>query len=210
LALFALGWPSGPAHAQQAAGVQWIWHDEGDPLKEAPAETRYFRRTFDVGRAVEQAQLDVTADRSFRVWLHGVEVGSGDAPKTGPRFAAAKHSAKGKNVLAVEARGGGGPAGLLVKLTYNGIGLPKTVLTSDKDWKSAKSGPEGWERPGFDDGKWQKARVLGEYGKAGPWKDLAWAGEGKTVGAERFTVPPGFKVELAVQPPAGDKTFSLV
>jgi putative heme-binding domain-containing protein len=210
LAVFALGWPSGPAHAQPAAGVQWIWHDEGDPLKEAPAETRYFRRTFDVGRAVEEAQLDVTADRSFRVWLNGVEVGSGDDPKTVRRFDVARHFVKGKNVLAVEARGGGGPAGLLVKLTYNGIGLPKTVLTSDKDWKSSKSGPEGWERPGFDDAKWQKARVLGEYGKVGVWKDLAWAGEGKTVGAERFTVPAGFKVELAVQPPSNDKTFSLV
>ena len=59
-----------------------IWFDEGDPLQDAPAETRFFRRTFTVARpgdaSITEAALDATADNAFTVWLNGVEVGSGD------------------------------------------------------------------------------------------------------------------------------------
>src|SRR5947209_7132607 len=75
----------------QTSSLQWIWYDEGDPLTNAPAGTRYFRKTVDVGRAVEEAQLDITADDAFRVRINGVEVGAGDTWKTVYRFDVAKH-----------------------------------------------------------------------------------------------------------------------
>ena len=39
-----------PAPADEPDGPQWIWFNEGDPAKEAPAGTRYFRKAFTVGR----------------------------------------------------------------------------------------------------------------------------------------------------------------
>ena len=59
-------------------GVRWIWFNEGNPPAEAPAETRYFRRTFSVDRPglkpVEDAALDITADNGFTVWVNGALV----------------------------------------------------------------------------------------------------------------------------------------
>src|SRR5947209_20198707 len=72
--------------AEEADGPQWIWFNEGDPAKEAPAGTRYFRKAFTVGRFAEEALLDVTADAGYTVWVNGVEVGHGDSWKTVRRY----------------------------------------------------------------------------------------------------------------------------
>ena len=36
--------------AAVAAPAKWVWFDEGDPLSEAPAETRYFRHVPRISR----------------------------------------------------------------------------------------------------------------------------------------------------------------
>jgi hypothetical protein len=64
--------------AKEAPVVQWIWFNEGDPASDAPAETRYFRRTFNLPEPPDEATLDITADNQFVVWLNGVAVGRGD------------------------------------------------------------------------------------------------------------------------------------
>jgi hypothetical protein len=68
LGALALPLALGPAPARaQAGGVQWIWFHEGDPANDAPTGARYFRRAFGVGRAADEATLDVTADNAFTV-----------------------------------------------------------------------------------------------------------------------------------------------
>src|SRR5262249_37947571 len=76
-------WRTQPVQAQKgSAAAQWIWYDEGDPAQEAPAEPRYFRRVFvinrDVQKPVDEAELDITADNQFTVWVNGHLVGKGD------------------------------------------------------------------------------------------------------------------------------------
>src|SRR5438105_2646331 len=67
--------PVPTATPQTAAEAQWIWFDEGNPAAEAPAETRYFRRVFEINRPVsnpiDEAALDVTADNAYTVWVNG-------------------------------------------------------------------------------------------------------------------------------------------
>src|SRR5438128_4469353 len=87
----------------------WIWFDEGDPVSSAPAETRYFRHVFTVEQLPAKADLDITADNAFIVWVNGVRVGSGDQWQQLYRFDVRKHLKQGKNLLAVEARNEGGP-----------------------------------------------------------------------------------------------------
>ena len=48
--------------------------------------------------------------------------------------------------------------------------------------------PAGWAKTNFDDAKWQAAKVLGPYGKTGPWTGQVWDGGGD----DRFTVPERF------------------
>src|SRR5262245_18075623 len=109
LASLVICWfTAGTTNAQPVSGLQWIWFDEGEPVKEAPAETRYFRRTFAIDRPVpnpiDEAQLDITADNVYTVWVNGKEVGQGDKWETVKRFDVKKHLVHGKNVIAVEAK----------------------------------------------------------------------------------------------------------
>jgi Glycosyl hydrolases family 2, sugar binding domain. len=123
--------------------VQWIWFDEGDPITEAPSETRYFRRVFTINRpvqkVVDEAQLEITADNSFVVWVNGTKVGSGNEWSNIYRFDTQKLMRNGPNVIAVEAANEGGPAGLIVKLSYVPNGQTRLALVSDKEWKSSKT-----------------------------------------------------------------------
>ncbi len=196
-----------PARAAEPADVNWIWFDEGDPAKEAPAGTRYFRRGLTVRRPVDEATLDITADNAFTVWVNGVKVGSGDDWKRVERFDVKKHLRNGANVIAVEARNDDRAAGLLVRLSYIPNGDTVKSLVSDGAWKSSKTALPGWEKLAFDDSKWQAAKVLGPFGKVGPWQGVVWGSKGAN---GRFTVPEGFRVEPAVKTPDDDRTFSLI
>jgi putative heme-binding domain-containing protein len=195
------------ARAAEPSGVQWIWFNEGDPLVEAPAETRYFRRVFNVPQGVDEATLDLTADNAYTVWINGTKVGEGSEWKHVDRYDVKKHIVAGDNAIAIEARNEGGAAGLIVKLAYVPKGQTVKTLVSDGKWKASKSTTAGWEKVAYDDSKWQAAKVLGEYGKVGPWKEIVWGVKG---GTGQFTVPAGFRVEPAVKAPDDDRTFSLV
>src|SRR5262249_2032878 len=107
------------AAAQTLPAVQWIWFDEGDPLRDPPAEARYFRKGFTIARpvqkVVDEGTLDITADDAFRAWVNGREIGSGNTWQRVYQFDVMKHLVNGKNVVAVEAKNSSpGPAGLLV------------------------------------------------------------------------------------------------
>lgn len=196
---------SGSAHAQ--SDVQWIWFNEGDPTISAPEGTRFFRRTLKVARSADEAVLDITADNAFTVWINGNLVGSGDDWKKIYRFDIRKHIVDGKNVVAVEAKvSKSGPAGLLVRLGYIPNGQSRLAVLSDHSWKASRDFVEGWQKLKFDDSKWTNAKVLGPYGVTGRWKNQVW----ECGGDDRFTVPPGFRVEMAVKNPNPSDPFSLI
>jgi len=198
-----------PLQAQQATEPQWIWLDEGNPLLEAPAEVRYFRRSFTIQRPVpkpvDSATLEITADDSFTVWVNGALIGSGDSWEVVQKFDVQKYLKHGTNVLAVQARNQGGPAGLVVKLSYVPNGRSGEVLLSDGKWKASKTAGKDWQSETYDDRKWSAVRVLGTYGKVGPW-----VGQATKAGPRRFTVPEGLKVEEIVKNPGNRGPFSLV
>jgi putative heme-binding domain-containing protein len=211
LATFAL-WLSAPDLASAPPpAVQWIWFDEGDPVSNAPAETRYFRKTFELAKAPEEARLVITADNSFTAWLNGTKIGEGSSWQNVSSFDVAKHLRAGKNLLAVEAHNDGGPAGLMARLRHGPKGKEKIDLVTDGSWKANKEGPKDWAVLDFDDKGWTKPRVLGPVGQAGPWGDvLTGSTPGVKPSKERFKVPEGFRVVEAVKIPDTDPRFSLV
>jgi putative heme-binding domain-containing protein len=199
-----------PALVQQGPAVQWIWFNEGDPARSAPAGTRYFRRVFNINRPVEipvdEATLDITADDAFTVWVNGHKVGQGDTWKRVYRFDVKKHLIHGNNVVAVEAKNIEGAAGLLVRLGYVPNGMSRLAMVSDGAWKASKTAGEGWQKVDHAATGWSPVKALGPIGSTGPWKGLVWDAGGD----DRFSVPPGFRVEQAVKLPADDPKFSLV
>ena len=195
---------------EKARPVQWIWFNEGNPAKEAPSGARYFRKTFQIDRNVQKpvddGSLDITADDEFTVWVNGVVIGQGSDFNRVFRFDVTSHLVHGKNVIAVAAKNRSGPAGLLLRLSYVPNGMSRMAQMSDESWKSAKEAPNCWQNREFDDSHWQSAKVLGSYGKTDPWRRTIWGSSGN----ERFTVPEGFRVEMAAQNPDPKDPFSLI
>ena len=186
------------AVAQDAKSTpSWIWHAEGDPRTDAPAGSRYFRKTLTLDKAPDAANLEITADNHFVVWINGKNVGSGDEWATLFSFDVARHLKAGKNILAVEGINDSGPAGLVVRIHGKADGKAFAVV-SDGSWKSSDAVVKDWQTAEGADAKWSAAMVLGAYGKTPPWLG---GGGGAAVAAnpkERFTIPDGFVMEKVV------------
>jgi alpha-L-rhamnosidase len=155
-------------------GANWIWYPEGDPANSVPAGTRAFRRTFDLpaGVRISAAELQVTADDYFTVYVNGVPAAhspaTAEAWRTASTVDISAELRPGANVIAVEAvNSSAGPAGLLARLHVDTSGSPFDLVT-DGAWKSATAAGNGWQQPGFDDSAWPGARVGPAYG-SGPW-----------------------------------------
>lgn len=187
--------PRDAAAQTNGSVLNWIWSADGSALK-APAETRYFRKVLSLDRFADEAVIDITADDGFTLWVNGEEVGSGTTWNRVYRFNVTPLFKMGKVVLSVEAKNTSpGAAGLLVKIGYTPNGQNNKLVTSDASWKVSKTLTEGWQKPNFDDSKWEAAHEVGKYG-TGPWKGQVWDAGGD----DRFSVPPGFKVEMVVPP----------
>jgi len=151
---------SGTEAAANTTTARWIWYPEGDPRASSPVESRWFRRTFTLSRVPDSAWLWVAADNEYTVFLNGENLGEGkDFTEPGVYDLTGK-LATGRNVLGVEARNSGGPAGLLAQVTMFDRGGETESVFSDGTWKAAKASPNGWTDPSFDDAEWVSAKVL--------------------------------------------------
>ena len=84
----------------------------------------------------------------------------------------------------------------MVRLTYSPSGKPRLALCSDATWKASKTAGKDWQKLDFDDSSWTPAKALGAYGMTAPWTN-----GGAPAGNPRFTVPEGFRVEMAAEEP---------
>src|SRR6516225_2108664 len=183
------------------SGVQWIWANDSQP-----GATRYFRRDFSLPRPPQEGAIDITADAEFKVWINGTQVGAGNDWKRVYRFDIAKQLVNGPNTVAVEAKGGADTAGLLVRLGFIPNGMSQSAVFSDAAWKVSATASDGWQKTGFKGQGWASARVIGAYNRVPKWTGQTWDAGGD----DRFTTPPGFRVEEAVKIPAGDPKFSII
>ncbi|MCA2211861.1 family 78 glycoside hydrolase catalytic domain [Jidongwangia harbinensis] len=182
------GWDAdfiGAPGTASLTGASWIWYPEGDPAVEAPAAERFFRRTFDLA-APGATTLVVTGDDTADVWLNGTRVVTSrrvaDSWQRATTIDVTAHLRTGVNVLAVAARNtSASPAGVLA--TLRGA----VTLGTDAAWTAAQTAPDGWQRPGFDDGAWPAARVAAAH-PGGPWGDRVVVPNPAPVLGKTFTV----------------------
>ena len=150
--------------------ARWVWFPEGNPVEDAPGETRYFRRTVKLpeDREIKKAAFLLTADNSFVLYLGGKQVGTGDDWQKAQSIDLKGKLKKGENLLALAATNEGGPAGWIgiLKIEFT-QGDPLLVL-SDAEWKCSDTRKDKWTEPEFDAKEWKAAKVLGEYGMD-PW-----------------------------------------
>lgn len=165
------------ATAVRLDGCQWIWFPEGDPLRDAPAAKRFFRRNFvlEAGRPVAHAALRVSADDRFAARLNGHALGRGAGWHNPEEFDVTSLLKAGTNVVAIEAANmpapAANPAGLIacLELRFTGGGVQR--LVTDASWRCSTSQVPGWDVSDFDDAAWPHAMALAPYG-GGPWGTL--------------------------------------
>jgi serine/threonine protein kinase len=160
--------------------TKWVWFNEGDPLKEAPAGNRFFRTTFDVGKKVTQASLDVGVDDECVVWINGREVAKQTMGFVAD-FDVTPYLVAGHNSLAVKATNKAGPAALLAQLTYTPEGGPPVVVGTDEKWKAFNAEVPNWTATNFDDKAWPAARVLADLNAAIAYNMWSWESTGRVV-----------------------------
>jgi len=159
-----------PPQSQPMKGAKWIWFPEGEPIKEAPAAARWFRKSFDIdqNRSISSANIAVTADNSSIVFINGHEIGRSSDWRAASEFDITEFLTAGANTIAIRASNDGGPAGLIAKATIEfQTGNPITIVT-DAHWKSADAETSGWNSTTFDDSTWKSALELGDADTK-PW-----------------------------------------
>jgi alpha-L-rhamnosidase len=159
----------------------WIWYPEGQPDKEAPLGTRYFRRVFDLpgDRTVTRAEWQLTGDNEFACTVNGRHTGNGNNFKSAVTLNVARSLKPGRNVLACSVKNTGeapNPAGLVGRLKVEFATGEPLVIPTDDAWKTAKKNPGAWTSLEYDDSTWATAKVVGPVGMK-PWDDVSVRGD---------------------------------
>jgi hypothetical protein len=156
----------------------WIWFAEGDPKRDAPVASRYFRRLFDIvdTKSVRRARIALTADDKFTLWINGRQIGSGANWSALSTFDITAVLRKGVNLIAIQAENGQAPvtlnpAGLTAALDLEFADGSRQSLRSDSSWHSSRVGASGWNSLSFKAADWSPARVTAAFG-APPWGRL--------------------------------------
>ncbi len=182
LAMFVAGMACVAAAAQAAPPsfdeAEWIWTSPG-PLNTMGAGVGYFRAEVDIPEnpALRSAEIAVTCDNLFVLYINGRPVGESDADNSAwqrpKRWDLTDMLVPGRTVLAIEAVNTlPGPAALIVRFVAELADGQKIKLTSGPAWKCNARAVSNWQQPDFDDQKWSAAAVVGNYGNA-PWKKVA-------------------------------------
>jgi len=163
----------GPALAPpvDVKGASWIWAEEAgvDPVKNAPAGARFFRREIEVtGDApVRQAVAAFAADNHFKVTINGRAVGGGEDWQIPVALEITSALKPGRNEMVVQADNdpASGPvnaAGLIGRIRIErGDGTVQEIVT-DASWQGSLTSASP---------QWKSAKVLGGVGTA-PWSAM--------------------------------------
>lgn len=167
-----VAWESSPTPTTPG---DWIWFPEGDPKRDAPVASRYFRRVFVVPapNTVRRARIMLSADDKFTLWVNGKQIGSGAHWPVFVHFDITDALRKGDNLIAIEAVNSAAPvalnpAGLSVGLDLEFTDGAHQSLRSDNAWQSARVGTSGWNTLAFKAEDWSPALVTAHFGDA-PW-----------------------------------------
>ncbi|KAJ7233708.1 hypothetical protein B0H12DRAFT_1239239 [Mycena haematopus] len=166
---------------------QWIWTDVIPASGDLPAgSSRAFRKTFTPapGQIPMSANILITADNEYTLYVNGASIGSGANFKVAQQYVVNFGTPASDIVLAVLATNAGtkpNPAGVLVMMELNMQPGGRTSCTagsissSDSSWRSTLDAiPTGFEQPGFDDSTWPAVAMQGAYGVA-PWDTVTIA-----------------------------------
>ena len=130
-------------------GAWWVWA----PTQDTPPEgTCYLRggMTLPDGAKVKSAEIDITADNLFTLYVNGKFAGQSSSNPSEwnkpRRLDVTAMLQAGKNVLAVEAvNTAPGPAGVILKLSAALADGGPITFTTNPDWLSTDKQAQDWQ-----------------------------------------------------------------
>ncbi len=140
----------------------WIW-GQGQKLPDHV----WFRRDFHLSTLPKNAELTITCDDEYVLYVNGRRAASNANWYTMQDISLVPYLHKGKNVLAVASTNLQAQAGLLVRCTFQSGGHLFN-LDSGLSWKSSLAPSDGWQATGYDDSNWVPPVDEGALGVA-PW-----------------------------------------
>ena len=117
---------------------------------------------------VRKANLRLTADNSYRLYLDGREIGQGGNWRSLTDYDVTWLLGSGSHVLAVEVFNDGLEGGLILGLKIEFADGQKMLLSSDKSWYVVPDDARRWARRKSADVRWPHAEEVGVVGQA-PW-----------------------------------------
>ena len=148
----------------------WYWH----PTLQGDNKNAFFVADVVVpaNRKLERAEIALTADNAYDLYVNGNRVGSNGTWEDVERYAGGKAALRpGKNRLAVKVANADGPAGLTMGVELVWEDGKRDVVRPD-NWLCSDKPARDWEKPAFVPPRcWVKAKGVGKFG-AKPWGDL--------------------------------------
>jgi hypothetical protein len=145
---------------------KWIWNPDGKEIK----HSCWFRYTLDIagGRSVSHANIRITADNEFVLYVNGQRIGGGTDWEKPVMFDLSKVLGTGKNIFALECNNLEGQFGLMAGMLAT-LDDGKTIeVRTDNTWLTSLVSNRGWESPGFNCIGWKPAREIADTG-GNPW-----------------------------------------
>ncbi|MDX1679264.1 MAG: c-type cytochrome [Akkermansiaceae bacterium] len=183
-----------PAHAENKPEIQWLW-----ATKQAGEQEKvFFRNVYTLPAGAKSADLTVSCDDWYRLFVNGEEVGMGSEWSAPGNYALLSKLKKGKNVIALEVRNNASAAGMALRLRTT-LSNGKTVdWVSDASWKCAKEVSKGWKTAAKAPEGFSAPVVLAKMGDK-PWgmviEETVSVAEGYVDVTEDFQIVEGFKLE---------------
>ncbi|MCK5573151.1 MAG: alpha-L-rhamnosidase N-terminal domain-containing protein, partial [Bacteroidetes bacterium] len=157
--------------------AQWIW-SAGDPAEDVPPGKRCFAHLLEIpsGKYLQSADLMVTADDRYRLFLNGNQVATSlpvvDSWQTPQLLDISSILSTGKNVFYIEAENEGrGPAGFILWLEIRYTDGTVQTLATNPSWPSSDKPASEWKTEGPTAGEARRSEFRGHFGVA-PWRLL--------------------------------------
>ncbi len=193
LALFARPVDAAPA-VPLWKGANWIWDKPTGAAGADTNDSRYLRRVFQLATKPAAAEIHITVDNQYTLYVNGQSVGSDGDWYGAEKYDITKLLTQGANVVAIEANNAGGQAAAICWMKITGADQRVTVIGTDAAWLVSLAKAEGWERANFDEAAWSKAVVIGPAGMA-PWNISSSQRGGSGKVQPEITAPADFVVE---------------
>jgi len=138
----------------------WIWD-----AKTYDKQTVHLWRSFEIpqGTTVAKADLHITVDNAYKLFLDGRELGMGSDWRSLTEYDISQILDPGKHVLAVDAFNDNREAGLLFGLRIELTDGRALTISSDSTWRIVPNEERDWQRRQEALENWVRATVVSEF-----------------------------------------------